>query len=565
MSLFGSIQLANNALRANQIGLQVAGQNIANANTPGYIREEAIFSPAPTQRLGRLLLGLGVEVTAIVQKVDRFLEERLRGATSERSGVEVEEQTYLELETRYAELGVTDLSTALTQFFNALHDLADEPESSVARNFVILHGGNLARNVNRLAGHVGQVRSDLNQRVENSVGDINRLIEEVRVLNIRIAEAEGSDTSASEAVGLRDQRQTALTNLAKLVDISVQEQENGTASVFLGGDYLVLDGISRSVKATEYSDRGLQVFELRLEESDSLLQITGGEVAGLIKSRDEVLGGFLDELDNFASALVYEFNRVYSSGQGRTGFQSITSESSVDSTTAALDAAGLSFTPTNGSFQILVHNTTTGLTETNDIPVDLNGLDGDVTLADLAAAIDAVDGISASINSSNQLTITSDSTDLDFAFANDTSGVLTALGINTFFTGDDARSIGINSAVADDSQKFAASRNGVDLDNEIAVELAGFAQQALDSENGLTLYGLYERMTANVAQGSSVAHAVAEGARVFEDQLRGQSAAISGVSIDEEILRMLRYQRSFQASAKYIATLDELLQVLVAL
>jgi flagellar hook-associated protein 1 FlgK len=565
MSLFGSIQLANNALRANQIGLQVAGQNIANANTPGYIREEAIFSPAPTQRLGRLLLGLGVEVTAIIQKVDRFLEERLRGATSERSGGEIEEQTYLELEALYGELGETDLSTALTQFFNAIHDVADEPESSVARNFAILRGGTLAQNINGLANHVGQVRSDLNQRVENSVDDINRLIEEVRLLNVRIAEAEGSDTSASEAVGLRDQRQNALTNLSKLVDINVQEQETGTVSVFLGGDYLVLEGVSRSVKATQYSDRGLQVYELRLEQSDSLLQINGGEVAGLIKSRDDVLGGFLDQLDNFASALVYEFNRVYSSGQGRTGFQSVTSESSVDSTTAALDAAGLSFTPTNGSFQILVHNKRTVLKETNDILVNLNGLDDDATLEDLAAAIDAVDGISASINGSNQLTITSDSTDLDFAFANDTSGILTALGINTFFSGDDARTLGVNSVVANDALKFAASRNGVDLDSDVAVELAGFAQKALDSENGLTLYGLYERMTANVAQGSSVAHAVAEGARVFEDQLRGQSAAISGVSIDEEILRMLRYQRSFQASAKYIAALDELLQILVAI
>ena len=565
MSLFGSIQLANNSLRANQIGLQVTGQNIANANTPGYIREEAVFTPAPTQRLGHLLLGLGVEVSAIVQKVDRFLEERLRGATSERAGVEVEEQTYLELETFYAELGETDLSTALTQFFNSIHAVADEPESSVARKLAILRGGTLAQDINGLAKHVGEVRSDLNQRVANSVDDINRLVEEVRLLNIRIAEAEGSDTSASEAVGLRDQRQNALTNLAKLVDITVTEQENASVSVFLGGDYLVLEGVSRTVKATEYSDRGLQVFELRLEESNSLLQINGGEVAGLVKSRDDVLGGFLDQLDSFASALVYEFNRVFSSGQGRTGFQSVTSESSVNSTTAALDAAGLSFTPTNGSFQILVRNTRTGLTETNEIPVDLNGLDGDITLADLAAAIDAVDGLDASINSSNQLTITRNSTDLDFSFANDTSGILTALGINTFFTGEDARTIGINDVVANDALKFAASRNGVDEDSEIAVELAGFAQKALDSEDGLTLYGLYERMTANVAQGSSVAHAVAEGARVFEDQLRGQSLAISGVSIDEEILRMIRYQRSFQASARYIAALDELLQLLVSI
>jgi flagellar hook-associated protein 1 FlgK len=565
MSLFGSIQLANNALRANQIGLQVTGQNIANANTPGYIREEAVFNPGPTQRVGRLLLGLGVEVTAIVQKVDRFLEERLRGATSERTGSEVEEQTYLELETRYAELLETDISTSLTDFFNAIHDVATQPENSASRNLAILRGDTLTQRINNLATRVGQIRSDLNQRVEDSVDDINRLIEEVRVLNLRITEAEGSDTSASEAVGLRDQRQTALTNLAKLIDITAREQENGSVSVYQGGEFLVLEGISRSVKASEYSDRGLTVFELRLVDTNALLEINAGEVAGLIKSRDDVLGEFLDELDSFASALVNEFNRVYSSGQGKTGFQSVTGASSVESITAALDAAGLPYTPTNGSFQIQVYNKKTGLTETHEITVDLNGLDGDATLADLAAAIDAVDGVSASININDQLTITSDSTDLDFAFAKDTSGILTALGINTFFTGEDARTIAVNSVVANDPLKFAASRGGIDVDQEVAIELAGFPLKGLDSENGLTLFGLYERMTANIAQGSSVAHAVAEGARVFEEQLRGQSLAISGVSIDEEVIKMLRYQRSFQASAKYIAAIDELLQTLVAL
>ena len=176
MSLFGSIQLANNALRANQIGLQVTGQNIANANTPGYIREEAVFSPAPTQRLGSLLLGLGVEVSAIVQKVDRFLEERLRGATSERTGGEVEEQTYLDLEALYAELGDTDLSTSLTGFFNAINDVATQPENSAARTFAILRGQTVAGWINAAAKNVGQQRSDLNQRVKNSVDDINRLI-----------------------------------------------------------------------------------------------------------------------------------------------------------------------------------------------------------------------------------------------------------------------------------------------------------------------------------------------------------------------------------------------------
>ena len=83
MSLYSSIRLAANTLRANQIGLQVIGQNMANASTPGYIREEALLVTGPAQRVGGLLLGTGVQVEAVVQKIDEFLEERLRGSVSD--------------------------------------------------------------------------------------------------------------------------------------------------------------------------------------------------------------------------------------------------------------------------------------------------------------------------------------------------------------------------------------------------------------------------------------------------------------------------------------------------
>ena len=83
MSLFSSIQLANNALLAAQLGIQVTGNNIANANTPGYIRQSVVLTPAPTQRYGDLLLGMGVDVSAVIQRTDKFLEERHRAAVSD--------------------------------------------------------------------------------------------------------------------------------------------------------------------------------------------------------------------------------------------------------------------------------------------------------------------------------------------------------------------------------------------------------------------------------------------------------------------------------------------------
>src|SRR5687768_17818096 len=109
MSLFGSIQLANNALLAMQLGIQVTGNNIANANTPGYIRQNVVLTPAATQRKGDLLLGLGVQVSAIIQQTDKFLDERLRAAVSDLANGETQEQAFTQLETILGELGDTDL------------------------------------------------------------------------------------------------------------------------------------------------------------------------------------------------------------------------------------------------------------------------------------------------------------------------------------------------------------------------------------------------------------------------------------------------------------------------
>src|SRR6185369_5804091 len=126
MSLFGTIQNAGNALNAAQIGLQVTGNNIANANTPGYIRERVVLMPSPTQRLGNLLLGSGVKVHSIVQEIDQFLEDQFRSASSDVSNSEIQENTYAQLEGLVGELSSSDLSTSLTKFFNSIQDILNQ-------------------------------------------------------------------------------------------------------------------------------------------------------------------------------------------------------------------------------------------------------------------------------------------------------------------------------------------------------------------------------------------------------------------------------------------------------
>ncbi len=565
MSLLGSLQVASNSLLASQIGLQVTGNNIANANTPGYIRQRPIFTPATTQLIGGLPLGLGVKVEGIVQQADRFLTDRLRGAISDLANSEAQENAYTQLEALIGELTNTDLSTSLSGFFNSINGILNQPEDVSVRNLAVLQGVTLTDDIRRLDSRIRDVRGNFNAQVVSAAGDINRLVSQIAKLNVNIVETEGGSTSSSDAVGLRDQRGVALAELSKILKVRVTEQPNGSVSVFTGGDFLVFEGQYRPVEVQYTADRGLSVATINLEATDAPVTALGGSLAGNYAARDEILGGFVDQLDELAATLVFEFNKIYSGGQGLSGLTDISSEFTVADQSIALDQVGLPFTPVNGSFQVRVLNTRTGLTETSDIFVRLNGLNSDTSLEDLVASLDSIEGLVASVTPERGLTIATDSPILEFSFANDTSHVLAALGINTFFSGTNSRTIGISADVRSDASKFAASAGGIGEDTNIALQLAAFGDRPLESRNGQTLANQYEDLVAGVTQASAVTKAVSEGFRVFHQTLEGQNLGLTGVSIDEEAVNMIAYQRSYQASARLIATISELLTALINL
>jgi flagellar hook-associated protein 1 FlgK len=271
-------------------------------------------------------------------------------------------------------------------------------------------------------------------------------------------------------------------------------------------------------------------------------------------------------LNSFAATLTNEFNKIYSGGQGTTAYTQTASLNPVSDPNVPLNSSqtGLPFTPTNGSFQIITTNTQTGASTTTNIPVTLLGAGHDTTLNSLAAEINGVSGLSAQV-SNGTLTISSTSPDTQFAFGTDTSGTLAALGINTFFTGSQAGSIGVNNTLLQDPTKFAASSGGVGADTNNAQTLAGFLALPLASQNGATIQTLYNTMTNGVSQNSANATATANAADTLQSTLSSQETAISGVNIDDEVVNMMNYQEAYQASAKYISTLSDLLNMLVQL
>ena len=168
------------------------------------------------------------------------------------------------------------------------------------------------------------------------------------------------------------------------------------------------------------------------------------------------------------------------------------------------------------------------------------------------------------LSSTGELSIKSDSEDTEFAFAGDTSGVLAALGLNTFFTGSSAIDLGVNSAL-DDERLFAASSEGIDNDTRNAEVLAVFYDRSLEDSDGNSLAQIYSQLVNGVTQGSSIATSVADGFRIFENSLDGEQQAVSGVNIDEEAIKMIVLQRAFQAAARHVQTVSDLLDILVNL
>lgn len=565
MSLFGSIQMAGNTLQAMQIGLHVVGNNIANANTPGFIRERAIFTPAPTMKLGNLTLGLGVEVAGIVQSLDKFAEDRLRDAGGDRAGAEVQNQTYKDIEAILGELSATDVSSALTSFFNRINEILKQPEDVSIRNLAIQSGQTLATNINNLNRRVETVYADFSRKVDNLSTEINSLTSQISKLNVQIVSLEGGVNSSNQAGSLRSQRQEAVKRLAEIADVKVTDTPGGAVNITLRGETLVFEGTRREVKSELGTSQGLPAATLKFVDGGGSVQVSSGELYGAYQARDAIAGGFLDRLNDFAGALVNEFNKIYAQGQGITGFKSVTSQNSVSSSTVGLDEAGLAFTPTSGSFNLLVYNKETKLTTSHRVDVDLNGLDNDTSLASLAASLDGVEGVSARVTSDNRLELRTESSELQLAFEDDSSGLLAALGVNTFFTGATAGTLGINPELLADGSKFAASRDGVGVDVANAQRLITLHDQGIDGLGGSSITGYYDKLVNEIAQGSAAAGSVADGYRVYEDTLTAAAQSVSGVNLDEEAIDMIMLQQTYQASARYIATLSDLLDVLIKL
>lgn len=555
-----SFQIGRSALAAYQAALSVAGQNIANVGNPDYARQTgrlAALAAGPT--VGAINPGAGVSLAALRRNVDEALESRLRLASAQRSGAEQVSQSLQQTEALYNELSDQDISTQLSEFFGAFGSLQTQPGDSTQRDLILGSADGIVRSFTRIRSGLVQQVTQLNDQATVVANQANSMINEIAGLNQQVVVAEAGGGVAS---ALRDRRDSLLRDLGEIMDITTREQPGGAVNVYINSQPLVDFNKSRGIAVERVLQDGLEVASVRFADDHTPINVADGKLAGLLTARDTYISDQLKRLDTLAGGLIYEVNKVHSSGAGLVGYTTLTSERAALSTAAALNTsdAGLPFPVKNGTFFVKVRDTASGAITTRQIDVDLDGLNGDdTTLDSLRAQLAAVPGVTATIGADNRLTISADSGS-EISFADDTSGALAALGIATFFKGANAATIGIADAVESDPRLIAASASGEANDGDNAGRMAELAASTSTSAllGNRSIADYHADMVGDLAVIGGAATNTYEAADAIYQGLYAQRESISGVSLDEEAINMTKYERAYQGAARYISVLNDM-------
>lgn len=563
----GALQIGRSALLAYQSALQVVGNNISNAGVEGYTRQSAVLTTNSGVFVPEgFTPGGGVSLTGLRRNLDESLENELRRGMSDYEASNVEREVLGRIESIFNELSDSDISTLLQDFFNSFSEMQNSPEEDSPRQMVMAQAKTLATEIQRQRTSLLELRDEINGTIDDVTDRAGELADEIATLNVQITALESASRGGANA--LRDQRDGYLRELSQLVEITVREQPDGGINVYVGNEPLVQGGLSRGLTTTLETFNQEPKAVVRFEDNGGEVNLLSGELAGLVNARDAHVLGQVAQLDSLSAAIINEVNKVHSSGQGLQGFASVLGTYDVLNSAAALNSedAGLNLTPQNGSFLITVTNKNTGAEVTSTIEVDLDGVGADDSLDTLAAKLDALDNITAIATSDNRLQITSDN-GYEFTFSDDSSYTLAALGINTFFQGRDSEDIAVNTKLtgAGGSLLIAGAAGGGPGDGMNAANIAALGVEAIETLGGQSLNGFYNAIASEVAVKGAAANAAVEAADAINMSLLSQRESISGVSLDEETIQLLRLERAFQGAARYTTTVDQLISEVLQL
>ncbi len=543
-----------------QIQLDTAGHNIANVNKKGFSRQRVeLVSRLPvTTPFGQI--GRGVSIDQIARVRDTFLDGLFRRQVAGLADAEIRNEFFTRVEDVFLEPGENGLSSRTNQFFDSLSEFANNVEELPVRQSVLNEAAALAGLFRETADRLFTLRTNANDEVINFVPEINSLAERIAATNAQIRRLEVGGQPASD---LRDDRDVLLDDLSRIVSITTKERDNGVVDIFISGEVLVDDDSTRALEAVRVptADPERQdLVEVRFVDNGVPLSVEDGELFGALTLRDGDLVEIDDRLDQIAGAIIREINRVHSQANGLTNINGATQSTNLVSSAAVpLSAAGLPFSMIAGSFDVNFYGPSGNLLGTSTIAVDPNSS----SLNSVAASL----GVFGSVVNGNVLQI-QPFPGGSMTFSNDTSGVLSALGMNGLFTGKDARSIGVNQEIIDDPNRLS-SGNSLDPldtgDNTAALAMANVRNGVFLDNNTASINDFYESTIVKIGIDARANAQNLEVEQAFVNTFERRRQEVSGVSIDEEVTLLLQFQRAFEASARVVSVTDRMLEALLTM
>jgi flagellar hook-associated protein 1 FlgK len=647
-------------LDAAQKALDVIGNNIANAATEGYHRQRIDFSPAYSSQYGSILIGGGVDVKGITRVIDNLLEQEILRQQSALEHVSQEFGMLRMIENAFGELSTENggLNAAINKFFNSLQDLSANPAETIWQNQILNDAKAMAGQFRAMGEFLNALEVQITLETENAIGSINTLTNQIAELNDKIGTVE---MAGGHANTMSDQRDQCISELSELIDIQTVSRDYGMIDVSVGGISLVMCTSANELESglDENGDLGISI----ANAFNYTTNVPGGKIGGLLSLKNELVSDIHNDLDSLADAIIQQINQYHVQGVGSEGsFASLTGWANTSG-----DLADIS-NVTSGSIFIRVTNTSTGVVTRTEIAVDS---DND-SLSDIAADISAITGLTASVNSSNQLSITADTgyefdflpavlseptatsfgeaspptvtvsgiytgaTNQTFTFTvigdgsvgngtlqlevkdgnnevvttvnigsgyaagdkidigdtgikialstgdldetthsdyftiqalanSDTSGVLAAVGINTFFSGSSAEDMDVCSDISANPRRVATALGAEMTDNANAVRMADMRDEAISGLGSLTCGEFYRQLVADIGQQLSVKQMRQNNIEVIVLNLTNQQSEFSGVDINDEAAQLLVFEQMFQAMAKYMNTINSTISSIMEL
>lgn len=618
MSTFSAIELGKRSLFTHQQSIQTAGHNISNSSTEGFSRQRVnmkAFEPLYRPDLSRAetagQIGQGVTAGSITRLRDEFLDSRIIGQTDDAGYWNARDSYIMLLEQVYNEPEDVSVRTGLDNFWQAWQELSLYPESNAARQAVQTRSETLTDAIHHQYKGLQDIRDMLNQDIEGTVKQVNDVISKIAALNTEIVKAKAMGDNPNDLMDTRD----ALTErLAALLEISIDKKDEDENYVIHSGGLEIVQGGEARTFSLKSGQANEGYSDVVWSDSGNKAHFEGGKLAALIELRDNDVLNEIKKLDTMAMNFVDLVNDIHKNGMGlngKTGIDFFKEQYFINNTLGNFDRSGDGEYDSSYIFRI------TGRHSLD--PREQIGLDGSIILSASGGNVevqynstDMVSEVIEKINRSgaevtayldynNKLvlkgTTANDSENPDFViryvedsgrFLAGYSGILSGSGSENAYTWEKANAVEVldgagyavspiahpagwmelNPVIKSDLQNIAAGFAGPEGtaypgDNKVAAAIAQIRNTPVMIGSTRTFDEFFaEAVTEIGLKGEQSGLAVETHASILKE-LHDMRDSISGVNIDEELADIIKFQHGYNASAKFIAVVNDMLDTVI--